>query len=345
MTKIGISYDNRLLNHKISLDCRETPLRLRNIYLKLDSSEHGLDIKKIPPREIKTEELLSVHSPPFLDQIRNHCLKYDPFSYDKDTYLMEDSFFAAKLAAGGCLELADTIITDEVDRGFALVRPPGHHTTAGRAMGFCILNNIALTAQYLINKYKLERILILDFDAHHANGTQDIFYDTNNVLLISIHQNNIYPFSGDVEELGKNAGLGYTINIPVYHRFGDAEYSYLFSTIIHRIIEQYLPQIILVSAGYDAHVDDTISDLRLTTDCFVDITEDLMYFAKEYCNNRLLFILEGGYHIPSLENALFETLHTLSKSQPNKPAVSFSERADKFVFSKIYPVIKDKWKL
>ena len=162
---------------------------------------------------------------------------------------MEQSIYTAQLATGGCLDLADRLLGGDLDSGFALIRPPGHHAEPGRGMGFCVFNNVSITAEYLRKQYGLNRILIIDFDAHHGNGTQEAFYDTDEVMVMSLHQRDIFPFSGDASELGAEKGLGYTINVPVYSQFGDAEYTFLLGRLLQVVAEQYLPQIILVSAG------------------------------------------------------------------------------------------------
>ncbi len=268
----------------------------------------------------------------------------NPYSYDRDTYLMEDSFHVAKLAAGGCLVLADAILTGEIDRGFALVRPPGHHAEHGRGMGFCILNNIALTARYLLEKYSLERILIIDFDVHHGNGTQEIFYEDQRVLTLSIHQDSLFPFNtGRFEEYGKNKGLGYNINIPVHPQFGDPEYHYIFGKVVQNLTEQYMPQIILVSAGFDGHADDSKSKTLITTAGFKKICETLKYFANQYCSDGLLYILEGGYDLTALEESVLVSLESLVEKSVMTPGFSFSQRAHKLIASGLVDVIKDKW--
>ena len=192
-------------------------------------------------------------------------------------------------------------------------------------------NNIALTAEYLRNTYDLHRILILDFDVHHANGTQEIFYDTNEVMVCSIHQKGIFPFCGEAEEIGTGKGKGYTINIPVHPQFGDAEYTYLLGRTLQGLMEQYLPQFILVSAGFDGHKDDSISDTLLSSDWFATITHILRKHAAEICDNRLLFILEGGYNPISLEESIFATIDALLQDKFFRPGILPVPRADKIL--------------
>lgn len=325
--KPGILFDNRYFDHSISRTSLENAGRLQHLYLLLETSDYSSRFLRFSPREAEMGDILAVHSSFYLEQIREHALNGDPFSYDRDTYLMELSFYTAQLAAGGCLELADQIMTGAIDYGFALIRPPGHHAEPGRGMGFCVFNNIAITAQYLRRKYDLQRILILDFDIHHCNGTQAVFYDSEKVLVSSVHQDKLFPFTGTAEETGSEKGQGYTVNLPVHAQFGDPEYTYLVGKVMGTLVEQYLPQIILVSAGYDGHRDDTISKTLLSTAWFAKVTEMLKKFALESCDNRLLFVLEGGYNPGALEASVLATLDALCKPVGSRIGIAPSDRA------------------
>ncbi len=328
MNKLGLVFDNRYLHHSISSPSPENPDRVRSLYLHLQQYSNA-SISHIPPREATCAEISMLHSPFYIEQLREHAVKSDPFSYDRDTYLMEESLPTAQLAAGGCFNLADQIMAGEIDYGFALVRPPGHHAMGGRGMGFCIFNNVALTAEYLRRQHGLKRILILDFDIHHANGTQDIFYDTNEVLLCSIHQKGIFPFSGLPEETGSEAGVGYTVNLPIHPQFGDPEYTYLLGRLLQGLVEQYLPQFILVSAGFDAHIDDTISGTLLSTEWYGLITHILRRHAAESCQNRLLYVMEGGYNPVSLKASVLSTIDAMTKKEVFRPGILPVPRAEK----------------
>jgi acetoin utilization deacetylase AcuC-like enzyme len=328
MNRLGLVFDNRYLHHKIPMQSLENPDRVRNLYLQLQQKKYSKATVQISPREANSAEISMVHSAFYVEQLREHAVKNDPFSYDRDTYLMEESLPTARIAAGGCFTLADQIMDGALDYGFSLIRPPGHHASAGRGMGFCIFNNIALTAEYLRRKYGLHRILILDFDVHHANGTQEIFYDTNEVLVISIHQKGIFPFTGEVNETGTEAGAGYTINLPVHPQFGDSEYTYLLGRLLQGVVEQYLPQFILVSAGYDGHKDDSISGTLLSTQWFATITHILRRHALESCNNRLLYIMEGGYNPASLEISVLATIDAMLQKNFDRPGILTAPRAE-----------------
>lgn len=324
--RCGLLFDKRYFDHKIDGATPENPRRIRQLYRTIQKNYKD-QVHFLSPREASLQEIENGHSAFYIQQLREHAMKPDPFSYDKDTYLMRDSLPTAQLAVGGCFQIADSIMQNELDYGFALIRPPGHHAEPGRGMGFCILNNIGITARYLQERYGLQRILILDFDVHHGNGTQEMFYDSNEVLVLSLHQQGLFPFSGGAEEIGKEQGVGYTINIPVFSQFGDLEYTFLVGRLLQGLAEQFMPQIILVSAGYDAHKDDTISTTLLTTQWYHTITTMLKQYAHECCDNRLMYILEGGYNPVSLEASVLATLESLLAPDAARVGVLHAERA------------------
>lgn len=324
--RIGLVRDSAYFDHKVEPSSKECPERVRRLYLDIEQDPDLGKFIDCPPRSATDGEICRVHSEHYLRQILEHAVSSDPYSYDPDTYITAESPHVARLSAGGCLVLADAMMAEDIDSGFALVRPPGHHAEIGRGSGFCIFNNIAITAQYLIDHYGLNRILIVDFDTHHGNGTQDVFYQTDQVLTLSIHQNNLFPFSGKGTELGQGCGQGYNVNIPVPAQFGDAEYSCLFGTIVQNIVENYLPQVILVSAGYDAHIDDPISQTDITTAGYYAMTHALKHFATSV-DARLLFILEGGYNTESLSASVRASLHALADSSSALPSFRHAPRA------------------
>jgi acetoin utilization deacetylase AcuC-like enzyme len=329
--KPGILLDNRLFRHAIDRQSPENPERLRNLYHQLEARDYRQRFHRIPARAASSEAVEAVHSRFYLDQLREHCRLADPFSFDRDTYVMSETLECACLAAGGCLQMADAIMSGAIDRGFALVRPPGHHAEPGRAMGFCVLNNVAITAAWLRREYGLRRILVFDFDVHHGNGTQEAFYGSDEVLVLSIHQNDLFPFTGAMADLGEGQGIGYSINIPVFPQYGDSEYTFLAGHLLHAVVEQYLPQIIIVSAGFDGHTDDPISRTGLTTQWYASVTRLLRRLAVESCQGRLMMVLEGGYNPPALQASVMAVLEALTEPDPPMVGIMPSARAARLI--------------
>lgn len=339
--RCGLVFDERYFHHRIEENSLENPGRIRGLYGEIRNRYDG-KYHRFPAREATNSQIESVHSQFYLDQVRNHAINPNPYSYDPDTYLMEESLSTARLAAGGCLSLCDALMGGEIETGYALIRPPGHHAEPGRGMGFCVLNNAAIAAQYLREQYNLSRIMVLDFDVHHGNGTQEVFYDTNEVMFVSIHEKDIFPNTGADSEVGREAGEGYTFNVPIPAQFGDDEYTYLAGRILQGVIEQYMPQAILVSAGYDGHVDDPISATNLSTRWFGTVTTMLRQYAAECCDKRLLYILEGGYNPESLQASVLSTLDSLMVPLAGKVGVLHSERACRVLQD--HP-LKDRWNI
>ncbi|BBO89194.1 histone deacetylase [Desulfosarcina ovata] len=329
--KPGVVLDRRLFRHVANRHSPENPERLRSLYRILESETQRNRFEHIEARSADLAAVQAVHSRFYLDQIEEYARSTDPFAYDRDTYVMPATLDCALLAAGSCLELARAVMNADVNSGFALIRPPGHHAEPGRGMGFCVLNNVAITAAWLRQTYGLSRIMVIDFDVHHGNGNQEAFYNSNEVLVFSIHQNDLFPFSGSASDLGEETGLGYTVNVPVFAQYGDVEYTYLAGRILQALAEQYLPQIILVSAGFDGHVDDPISKTCLSTGWFATVTRLVRQLAATYCDGRLLMILEGGYNPASLEPSVLAVLEALGETNPRRVGILPSERAARLI--------------
>lgn len=254
-------------------------------------------------RKASRDELLLVHTPAHIDRIaatagHSHTL------LDGDTPTSERSYETALLAAGGVLDVVDRVMGGDAGRGLALVRPPGHHAESDRAMGFCLFNNVAVAARYLVEHHGLERVLIVDWDVHHGNGTQQIFYDDDRVLFASLHQYPLYPGTGAAEETGTGRGTGYTVNVPVPPGAGNAEYLSAVRTVVTPIADRFRPQFVLVSAGFDAHRDDPLAGMRVTESGFASMTVLLLGIASRHANGRAVAVLEGGYHLDALARSV-----------------------------------------
>jgi acetoin utilization deacetylase AcuC-like enzyme len=251
-------------------------------------------IVRIPPREASREDLLLVHSPEYIDMIfginKDQIVMLDP-----DTAFSPQSKEVSLMAVGGVLEAADRVMKGEIRRAFCAVRPPGHHAERHRAMGFCIFNNIAIGAAYMRTHDDIERIAIIDWDLHHGNGTQRVFYGRDDIMYISLHQFPYYPGSGSSEEKGSGKGVGYTINIPMQPGAGDVEYRDAFDRAVLPALVKFEPNLIFISAGFDAHRYDPLGGMNLSSEFYGEMTRMLIDIADRFGRGRIISVLEGGY--------------------------------------------------
>jgi acetoin utilization deacetylase AcuC-like enzyme len=248
-----------------------------------------------------------------------------------DTSTSARSFEAASLAAGGLCELIRAVWTGDLKNGFALVRPPGHHAERDRAMGFCLFNNVAIGAHYAIKNFSLERVLIVDWDVHHGNGTQNTFYSDPRVLYFSTHRYGFfYPGSGAATEVGHGKGEGFTVNVPLEGGSGDPEYAAIFERILKPIALEYRPQLVLVSAGFDTHYDDPLGGMEVTETGFARLTQILMEVAEATAQEKLVLTLEGGYDIEGEKRSVAAVLRELSQVSPldKKELVDKEKKSD-----------------
>jgi len=305
---VGYVYDPIYLKHDTGQHV-ENAQRLVAVMTCLEESGLKQQLEYIKPRAATAEEIALVHSPELIAQIQVMAKKGGGW-LDSDTVMSADSYQAALYAAGGLLRAAEVVL-DGGGSVFALVRPPGHHATSTQAMGFCLFNNLAIAARYALSKYKLERIAIIDFDVHHGNGTQDIFYDEPRVLYISAHESPLYPGTGSMEETGSGDGEGTTINIPLPAGSSDTEYLEAFDQVIVPAVRRFAPQLVLVSAGYDPHWLERLAMMEVSVTGFARMTEIIKGLADELCDGRLIFALEGGYPLDSLAASVRATFDVL----------------------------------
>jgi acetoin utilization deacetylase AcuC-like enzyme len=306
----GIVKDRRYLRHGSEFSHPETPQRLVSIYEMLDNPDMAWKYTGIDARYATREELERVHRPGFIDFIARTAGETMTM-LDADTVATADTYDTARLAAGGVMNAIDSVVYGETDNAFALVRPPGHHAQASEAAGFCIFNNIAIGARHAMARHGMERILIVDWDLHHGNGTQDIFYEDRQVLYCSTHQSPAYPGTGGLHETGKGLGLGYTINIPLHPGADDAFYVRVFREIICPVARMFRPDAILVSAGFDIYVGDPLGEMKVTPEGFACMTRVLLNLADECCKGRLVLVLEGGYNVQGLAKSVRAVLQEL----------------------------------
>ncbi len=320
----------------------ESPKRLTAIYNMIDS-DFSFPLKTIQPRAAELDEIAWTHTLSHINRIKDTSGK-DRVSLDPDTSTSALSYDTALLAVGGLLESCKAVMEKKIQNGFALIRPPGHHAEASYAMGFCLFNNVAVAAEFLIKKHGLKRILIIDWDLHHGNGTQHSFYDRSDVLYFSTHQFPFYPGTGDRGEIGEGAGKGYTVNVPLYGGNGDSEFLYIFKNILSPIAAEFKPDFILVSAGFDISSADPLGGMKVSASGFGALALNLMDIAKNHCRNRILFTLEGGYDLTGLRDGIKQVLLQLSgnASDPGIKASS-SPQLEKELQS-VFEIQRKFWK-
>ena len=289
----------------------ENPKRLNSIYNKLKSSGIFENVIKLKSEKINYESLKSVHDPLYIEKVEEECRKGYSLLSTGDTNICRSSNDVALHAAGGVLKTLDNIFNSKINRGFCSIRPPGHHASADIGMGFCIYNNIALAAEHAKLKYNVEKIMIIDWDVHHGNGTQDIFYNDNSVLFVSTHQHPLYPGTGSSEEKGADSGKGFTINIPMKKGTGNDDIISAFNEIIMPAAKKFKAELTLISAGFDSRKDDPLGGFLIDDDGFRELTRMAIEISEYSGSGKILSILEGGYNYEGLSNAVFSHMDEL----------------------------------
>lgn len=300
MARTGFVYHPDYLQHDMGAGHPESPARLRAITDRLQASGLWGRLTQIAPAAAPDEWITQVHAPAYLQHLKDRAPKSGRVSLDADTAMSPGSLSAAYLAAGGALQAVDALMAHQVDNAFCAVRPPGHHAEEDRAMGFCLFNNVAIAARYAQRRHGLQRILIVDWDVHHGNGTQNTFYDDPSVLFFSTHQYPHYPGTGRATEEGRGQGQGYTINVPMSAGAGDEEYQEIFDKVLIPAADAFRPDLVIVSAGFDAHRDDPLAGMGLTEDGYSALSRLVLDIARRHCGGRLLSSLEGGYNLEAL---------------------------------------------
>jgi acetoin utilization deacetylase AcuC-like enzyme len=343
---VALVKDERYLEHKPGEGHPERPARLRAIHDLINSEFSNLPL--IEPRPATTDEIALVHDPFYIQTVAN--TQNTPFSrLDADTALSARSYEIALLAAGGLLQAVDTLYQNpqsEIRNPksiFAFVRPPGHHAEPSRGMGFCLFNNVAIAAEYAKKKYGLKRVLIVDWDLHHGNGTQSAFYGDPAVLYFSSHQYPYYPGTGNFDEVGSREGEGFTVNAPFSGEFGDAEYIHVYNSILRPIALEYRPELVLVSAGFDPFVNDPLGGMAVTGNGFGALANIMQEIANKTCEGKIVFALEGGYDLDGLRDGVRSVLQVLLGQPPAGIQKSPAKEAD-LVVEKIVRVHRKYWK-
>lgn len=344
MKRTAVFAHDRFLDHRPGRHHVESPERLIAIYEKLAEDEYRQRYLFPGFTPASPEDLALVHTEEYISTVANTALR-EVVYLDPDTQTSPGSYEAARLAAGAVIRGVEMVVGNEVDNGFALVRPPGHHAEADRAMGFCLFNNVAVGAQFALDRLGLSRVLIVDWDIHHGNGTQHSFYDTDQVLYISTHQYPYYPGSGGVGEVGVGAGTGFTLNIPLGGGQRDREFVSIFQDIIVPVARKYRPELILVSAGFDTCGDDPLGTMGVSSAGFGDMTRILRALAEEVCSGRILMVLEGGYSLTGLRDGVVSVLEALREEKVGPLSVAGSGRIVVPGLDEVRNIAKKFWKI
>jgi len=296
----GFVYDEVYLRHHTGVGHPERPERLSAILRRLEKTGLLDRTVRLKPAPAEEKWLTAVHAPEYVEHVRRSCQGGARFLDSMDTPVSKDSFAAAETAAGGVLAAVDAVVEGKVRNAFCAVRPPGHHATRNRAMGFCLLNNVAIAARYAQQKHKLAKVLIVDWDVHHGNGTQAAFDDDPTVFYFSIHQYPFYPGTGSADERGRAKALGTKLNVPLPAGSGDREYKKAFEEKLRPAALAFKPDLVLISAGFDAHEHDLLGGMKVSTQGFAELTRTVKQIAQECCGGRLVSVLEGGYNLDGL---------------------------------------------
>ena len=341
MAGTGIVIDSRYQEHQPGPGHPERPERIAVLLPLIEVA--AAEFTRVPARLASGDELALVHDGAYVEEVA--ATQHKPwFAFDADTPTSPQSYATACLAAGGFLALLDAIMRQHVRNGFAFVRPPGHHAERHRAMGFCLFNNVAVGAAYLRHHHGLKRILIVDWDLHHGNGTQHLFESDPGILYISAHQYPYYPGTGATDEVGRGEGTGHTVNLAFPAGFGDAEYAEAFQKIVEPIARQYDPEFVLISAGFDAHLRDPLGGMQVTESGFKAMAHTLMQIARDHSGGRCAAILEGGYDLQAIQHSAREVLAALHG--PGAPeAVSHQRSRATALIEHIAGVHRRYWKL
>lgn len=309
--KLHFYYHPVFLNHLPRIRHPENPERLVIIkhHLQEKNVWENLNIKTPKPAALKWIE--TNHHPYYINSIEKACQKAPAVLDGGDTMVTSHSYEAALHAVGACLEGVDDLMNEHAEAVFCAVRPPGHHAEYDQAMGFCLFNNVALAARYAIDCYSLQRIFILDWDVHHGNGTQHSFYEIAEVCFCSIHQWPLYPGTGSVDQTGRGVGKGYTLNIPLVAGQGDEKYIEVMTTLVLPTLRLYRPDLLIISAGFDAHKEDPLAEMDVSTEGFRKLTRMLRKEMLPINGGKILSVLEGGYHYRNLAESVLAHLEAL----------------------------------
>jgi acetoin utilization deacetylase AcuC-like enzyme len=333
----GLVDDDAFLLHRAPYEHPEHPGRLSAMRARLEEEGLSAQLRRIAAREATREELLAVHTAEHVDRVA--ATASVPFAQlDPDTYTCSDSALAARLAGGALVDLTRAVLAGDLANGLALLRPPGHHAEADRAMGFCLFNNVAVAAE-AARRSGIERVLLVDWDLHHGNGTQHSFEEDADVLYFSTHQFPFYPGTGDVGEVGRGEGRGRTVNVPWPAGMGDAEYLAAFDRVLLPIARAFDPELVLVSCGFDAAAGDLLGGMLLSAAGYAAMTERVLSLA----GGRAVLALEGGYNLEAISAAVAACTRVLIGEPPSRRELGRSNAVAERVLDRVLETQRPFW--
>ena len=297
----------------------ESAERIRAVWRGLDESGLTTRIQPLAVEPLDTDLALTVHTADYLDLLRRVSAASGITHLDADTYAGCGALTIARLSAGAVVGAVDGVLSGAADNGLAAVRPPGHHAMPDRGMGFCLLGNVAIAARFAQTQHGVERVMIVDYDVHHGNGTEAMFYDDPSVLYVSTHEYPFYPGTGAATDIGAGKGDGYTVNIPLPAGSGDSTYATVFDQIVWPVAERFSPQLILVSVGFDAFWADPLAAMRLSLTGYSHLAGETMRMARRFCGGNIVFALEGGYNLDALAHGFANVARVLLDEPADDP--------------------------
>ncbi|MCB9059454.1 MAG: histone deacetylase [Calditrichae bacterium] len=313
MQNLAYIYDSIFLEHNAGKYHPERKQRLEAVHNLIQNSDIWNHLTHLTSQPATPGQIALAHDPDLVKFNMSQRGKNNVMLDLGDTFMSEKSMDAVENAVGAAIKCVDLVLENQFKRAFAAVRPPGHHAEYQRSMGFCIFNNIAIAAAHALQQYSIDKILIIDWDVHHGNGTQDIFYSRNDVFYLSMHQVPLFPGSGYERETGTGIGQGYTLNYPLSAGKDDVFYQDLLHKALTQIQTVFIPDLVMISAGFDAHGDDPIGGMRLTENGFAKLTEIVVNFAEKHCNGKIVSVLEGGYDLEGLAASVVAHLNILKQ--------------------------------
>jgi acetoin utilization deacetylase AcuC-like enzyme len=343
MRKTMLVADRRYMNHFAGRVHPERPARIAAMIDMVGSLKRSALVSSAP-REASIEELTLCHSEEYVAMVER-TVACDRTDFDPATHASGETWTTARLAAGGVLTAVAAVQDGAAANAFAIVRPPGHHALPDTAMGFCFFNNVAIAASWLVKVIGMRRVLIADWDVHHGNGTQQMFYESPEVLYMSTHQYPFYPGSGSLDQIGNGLGLGFTVNAPMPATFGDNEYLQIFDELLMPVARRFRPEFVLISAGFDAHFRDPLGGMRVTEGGFVAMTRRLQRIADECCEGKMVAALEGGYDLRGLAECGRAVINEMGRDGDEPvSAAKDGERAQPIIQRARY-FLEDYWKV